>query len=166
MFNPQPKLGIELELKLLGHWGGEFVTSDWALELSQGSSSSCTLSIKDELFVCDEPLDVHLYETASLLKGFGQVASTVDDIVDSTECVDEYSEEGWNDIHSNYSRVSWEDSHSTCLQVVGGYPPRFTFWSVSTTHVLNFYFCLDSAYILNFSFPLMFACILNFYLFP
>ena len=94
MFNPQPKLGIELELKLFSHRGGEFVTRDWALELSQGSSSSCTLGVKDELLISDAPLDVHFYETTTLLKGFSQVPSTVDDIVDSTECVDEYSEEG------------------------------------------------------------------------
>ena len=94
MFNPQPKLGIELELKLFGGASREFVTSDWALELSQGSSSSCTLSIEDELLILNQTFDGHFYETTSLLKGLGQVTSTVDDIVDSTECVDEYSEEG------------------------------------------------------------------------
>jgi len=94
MFNPQPKLGIRLELKLFGDASREFVTSDWALELSQCSSSSCTLSIKDEFLILDQTLEIHFYETASLLEGLGQVTSTVDDIVDSTECVDEYSEDG------------------------------------------------------------------------
>ena len=68
MFNPQPKLGIKLELKLFGDASREFLTSDWALELSQGSSSSCTLGVEDELLIRDESLDVHLYKGCSLLE--------------------------------------------------------------------------------------------------